>query len=353
MLGVVKHCTDPEQNAHDHSRGHPGYSPDETEAKLDAWTAGPTTCAEFEKHEPAACAGCEHRGKIKSPIVLGYPAPAVKVDEAGDQDAEARPTDLALAGLWVQRYGKDFRFDHSRGRWMFAPRGAWLYCGKENHVESFKGFAGDLLTSAGRALRDTGGSDQAKRLMACANRAQSATGTRSALNLAQSDPAVAVNTEEFDRDPDLFNVASGVVHLPSGELRQARRRVDAASPVASPFRRCRTVSAVRCVHGAGVLQRSRVGPVHANRARLCPEWARVRRAARSFGSATAPNGKSVLANVVRHIFGTYAADRAVGLPDAVAQHPRGSNARVRHAARGSACCWPTRSRPGPSCPRKR
>jgi hypothetical protein len=71
MLGIVKHTVEGLDMAHEMSKGHPGYDPHETEKKYNAYTAGPPTCAEFSKHNNAACQGCEYAGKIKSPITLG------------------------------------------------------------------------------------------------------------------------------------------------------------------------------------------------------------------------------------------------------------------------------------------
>lgn len=71
LLGLAKHCKDALKHAHESSREHPEYDPEATEAKLDGWTAGPTTCDYFAQRNPSACNGCAHRGKIKSPIVLG------------------------------------------------------------------------------------------------------------------------------------------------------------------------------------------------------------------------------------------------------------------------------------------
>ena len=70
MLGVVKYTVQGVDGAHDLSRGHPDYDPQDTERKFNAWTTGPTTCVEFAKHTNA-CADCTHNGKIKSPIMLG------------------------------------------------------------------------------------------------------------------------------------------------------------------------------------------------------------------------------------------------------------------------------------------
>ncbi len=70
MLGVVKHTVEGDAAAHAFSSGHPDYDKRETQTKLDAWSTGPTTCAEFSKYS-TRCSGCPHKGAIKSPIVLG------------------------------------------------------------------------------------------------------------------------------------------------------------------------------------------------------------------------------------------------------------------------------------------
>ena len=70
MLGLVKHTVEGDELAHEWSQGYSGYRQHATQAKLDAWTTGPSTCSEFGKHT-TACGGCKHNGTIKSPIVLG------------------------------------------------------------------------------------------------------------------------------------------------------------------------------------------------------------------------------------------------------------------------------------------
>lgn len=70
MLGLVKFTVEGDEQGHEWSRGYSGYNREETQRKIDGWATGPTTCAEFEKHSDQ-CAGCQYRGKIKSPIVLG------------------------------------------------------------------------------------------------------------------------------------------------------------------------------------------------------------------------------------------------------------------------------------------
>lgn len=74
MLGLVKFTVEAEDQAHEWSKGYPGYSAKETSKKLAAWATGPTTCAEFDKHT-SACGACKHRGNVKSPISLGRMTP--------------------------------------------------------------------------------------------------------------------------------------------------------------------------------------------------------------------------------------------------------------------------------------
>lgn len=73
VLGVAKLCEDGDKVGHQWSCQYPGYDPAETQAKLDNWKGtGATLCTTLADYNPRACATCQHRGKIKSPIVLGY-----------------------------------------------------------------------------------------------------------------------------------------------------------------------------------------------------------------------------------------------------------------------------------------
>jgi hypothetical protein len=69
-LSIAKFCVDRDVAVHKMSDGHPDYNYSATEAKI-AHIAGPHSCVEFEKSNPGGCEGCPHRGKIKSPIMLG------------------------------------------------------------------------------------------------------------------------------------------------------------------------------------------------------------------------------------------------------------------------------------------
>ncbi len=88
------------------SRGHPGYSPARTAAKLAQAlaAAGPRTCRNITGQLGAPhCRRCPHRGRVKSPIVLGGGAPADQGDggriRVPVSHRENEVADAALAAL--------------------------------------------------------------------------------------------------------------------------------------------------------------------------------------------------------------------------------------------------------------
>ena len=96
MLGLVKRTVEERSIAHEWSIGWKDYDEEDVDAKFDAWTTGPTTCAEFGKYTDA-CGACPHKGKIKSPIVLGR-APVVII-EADPTSTEAEQTPVTIETL--------------------------------------------------------------------------------------------------------------------------------------------------------------------------------------------------------------------------------------------------------------
>lgn len=69
-LSIAAHCVDKDDAIHKMSKDHPQYAEGETEAKA-ADIGGPHLCTTFERENPEGCEGCPHKGKFKSPIMLG------------------------------------------------------------------------------------------------------------------------------------------------------------------------------------------------------------------------------------------------------------------------------------------
>jgi hypothetical protein len=88
-LSIAKFCRDKDKAIHRISADHPDYDPDKVEQKL-KHIVGPHTCEVFESNNPGGCAGCPHKGKIKSPIVLGkvVAEPEGEVDDKAEDEEE-------------------------------------------------------------------------------------------------------------------------------------------------------------------------------------------------------------------------------------------------------------------------
>lgn len=82
-LSIASFCIDRDTAIHKISKGHPDYDARETERKADdlVKTGAPHHCVTFDKNNKGFCDGCMHKGKIKSPIVLGD-----EIAEADDED---------------------------------------------------------------------------------------------------------------------------------------------------------------------------------------------------------------------------------------------------------------------------
>ncbi len=93
-IGVLKHTVEGDALIHEWSAGHPQYSQAETQAKIEEWSHGPTTCQRFRDDNPSGCEGCPF--KVTSPIQLGEvaPTPAAAAPQADlfGNPVEALPT---------------------------------------------------------------------------------------------------------------------------------------------------------------------------------------------------------------------------------------------------------------------
>lgn len=77
VIGLLTHCEDGRELAESWSekREDTGHTQVDWQTRYDTWGSGPTTCEFFEKCNPEGCVGCEFKGKVKSPILLGRVIP--------------------------------------------------------------------------------------------------------------------------------------------------------------------------------------------------------------------------------------------------------------------------------------
>jgi hypothetical protein len=77
VIGLLTHCEDGRALAEAWSaqRENTDHAQTDWQTRFDTWGSGPTTCEFFEKCNPGGCTGCEFKGKVKSPIILGRVIP--------------------------------------------------------------------------------------------------------------------------------------------------------------------------------------------------------------------------------------------------------------------------------------
>lgn len=105
-LGLLKHCSDGVQYAHEWGRQHSDYDESATNEKMEHWDFGPPTCDKFRDINAEGCAGCER--SCKSPIQLGHVMPEnvehtpiqVEEDETPQEELKVGPG----SEFWPQGY---------------------------------------------------------------------------------------------------------------------------------------------------------------------------------------------------------------------------------------------------------
>lgn len=302
--GILKHCRDGAKLFHEWSSGHPTYSAEETQAKFDSWQAGPTTCRHFDNANPGGCEGCEYRGKFKSPITLGIRGtPAPVPEDQGQQDA---PGDIANGRMFASAAKGHFIYNTTLRAWMQFRNGVWRLCERGEEVHAAKKVAARALQRATDMLRDRGGDDPAvKRMMASALRLQKEHALHAMLRLATSEPEMSKAATDFEADPCKLNCLNGVVDLNTGFLLAHDPAMLCSRQVQAGYRRdaeCpRWEQFLSDVFGDSATVESLQRFVGYSATGLVSEEKFV------FAFGHGANGKSVFANVLRSVFGTYCA----------------------------------------------
>ena len=100
-LSITAFCVDGDEAAHKMSDQYPDYDASEVDNKLRniRKRGGPHRCETFEERNPGGCDGCVHKGKIKSPIMLGVEIEENTSEEVEVQVGETESATFALPEL--------------------------------------------------------------------------------------------------------------------------------------------------------------------------------------------------------------------------------------------------------------
>ena len=110
VIGIIKHCEEGIDLARDWSsrREETGHTQNDVDGKYETWSSPPTTCEFFSKCNPSGCETCEHKGKIKTPLVLGRRAPTPK------QEVVEAKVDGEVMKVQVPEFPKGFGVEHGK-----------------------------------------------------------------------------------------------------------------------------------------------------------------------------------------------------------------------------------------------
>jgi putative DNA primase/helicase len=280
------------------------YGLPEAQTDADVWQALerehelPEVAAKLKAAQGGATKPCAKRKPVATPI----PAPQAGGDKASSADDETIDSDVRISMMLADRMAGSFLYEHGGKGWRVYRDGRWEACGLGEETEIAKSIGPAILRDALASAASE--PDAASRMIRLAKRAMSAAGVGASLMLARSDPRLAVQPGDFDQDPDLLNVANGVVHLPSGELRQH-------SPDLRMVRQC----PVAYTPGApsqqwhGFLEEISCSDPdwidYMRRALAYTLSGRVNEEKMFFMLGRGANGKSVLVNVLRAVLGPF------------------------------------------------
>lgn len=161
-IGVVKFCENGEDIIHDWSKGYENYTFEETQAKIDEWSVGPTSCAEMDRHI-GCMANCPVAGKCKFPIQLGFSEDAPSVaEETVVTTQSSNPTSTSTAAAPVPPTGMGATIEGRNIPWW--PQAGYRWNGAalarsyvdEDNVVHWRSFCQDFIYPINR-IRDSEG----------------------------------------------------------------------------------------------------------------------------------------------------------------------------------------------------
>jgi putative DNA primase/helicase len=150
------------------------------------------------------------------------PLPASEVAKIAASVARYEPavepehlTDLGNARRFARQYEHEVRYCHTTATWYLWDGRRWHPDLDGQTVRLAKQTVASIYVEASKANDD----DSRKAIAKWAVRSEAANRIQAMLELAQSEPAMAVIHADFDADPWLLNVVNGTLDLRSGELK--------------------------------------------------------------------------------------------------------------------------------------
>ena len=271
-------------------------------ASVRDWNAAKKTASDGLKHGQAAPFDLEDRPGYGNKSSEPPPAGQAKA-RTSQKPSSASPldgfdlTEDGIALAFTAEHQDLLRFDHTRGAWFQWTGKAW----RQDETK--------LAFSWSRRIcrRLAKQADAEGKVLAIMAKAATAASVE---RFAQSDPALAVTSAIWDRDPFLLGTPGGTVDLRTGELREPASddhitKLTAVAPAVMP----------ECPMWLAFLEQATNGDN--GLIRFLRQWCGycltgdTREHALLFGYGSGGNGKGVFLNTVSRIMGEYARNAAM------------------------------------------
>jgi putative DNA primase/helicase len=131
--------------------------------------------------------------------------------DSGSNSVHCPLTDMGNAELLVDRHGNELRYWHTSGKWYTWDGTRWKADDTGEIYRRAKETAKQLYVEASKQSNVA--------YFKHAVRSQSCNKIKAMINLAESDPRIAINNKSFDKNPWLLNILNGTIDLHTGKLR--------------------------------------------------------------------------------------------------------------------------------------
>ncbi len=156
------------------------------------------------------------------------PAPVLRLVPNGPIERQPADgynlTDLGNAERLVARHGQDLRYCHVWGKWLVWDGRRWAIDATGEVERRAKATIRAIYSEAAAIVGDDEASKAQRRALASwAGKSESRGKLEAMIKQAASEPGVAVDPNDLDRDPWLLTVLNGTLDLRTGQLRPHNR----------------------------------------------------------------------------------------------------------------------------------
>ncbi len=161
----------------------------------------------------------------------GRKPPGLQVD---DQDGEVpvNRTELGNSIRLVNLFGQELRYCSQLGYWLVFHSAYWQPDYKNQVWKFGKATIRHLAKEASKMTDD----EERKAMLRFAIESEKKRAIQAMIDLAKSDPRIAIVPEDLDRDPYLLNCPNGTLELRTGKLREHRPEDLITKITAVPYR---------------------------------------------------------------------------------------------------------------------